>query len=212
MEAFTERWRTTFSKLYTERPLAEISWFTGAVSPVLAQLVIDATIQPGQKVVDLGCGAGVQAAFLAKHGMDVTGIDSSPKALEAARGLIELYGADVEFVEADILATTLPDGLADVVNDSFIYHNVQPEARDAYAAEVARILKPGGLFVMVGFSDRMTPGSGPIRLTSDDVLPTFLPHFEVEEFRRFRNLPTLQRPDQWHWFGLFRRRALPEQG
>lgn len=211
MEAFTERWTKNLAKLYTDVPLAEISWFTGAVSPMLSQLVIDGTLQPGQKVVDLGCGAGVQAAFLAKHGMDVTGVDSSPAALEAARRLIELFGVELDLVQADILETTLPDGHADVVNDSFIYHNVRPEARDAYVAESARILKPGGLMVVVGFSDRMTPGSGPIRLTSDDVLDPFMRHFEVEEFRRFRNLPTQVRPDQWHWFGLFRRREAARQ-
>ncbi len=206
MQAFTDRWVNGFAKLYAENPLAQISWFTGTVSPALTELVINGTLKSGQKVVDLGCGAGVQASFLARHGMEVTGVDASPVALDAARRLAELYGVDLELVEGDILATGLPDGGADVVNDSFIYHNVRPEARAAYAAEVARVLRPGGLFVMVGFSDRMTPGSGPIRLTSDEVLHAFLPDFEVEEFRRFRNLPTEVRPDQWHWFGLFRKR------
>jgi ubiquinone/menaquinone biosynthesis C-methylase UbiE len=207
VDAFTDRWAQTFSALYTDLPLAEISWFTGAVSPMLAQLVIDGTLQPGQRVVDLGCGAGVQAAFLARHGMDVTGVDSSPKALEMAGAINALYGTKVDFVEADILATGLPGAQADVVHDSFVYHNVRPEAREAYVAEAARLLKPGGLFVMVGFSDRMTPGSGPLRLTSDDILGAVLPRFEVEELRRFRNLPTRARPDQWHWFGLFRVRG-----
>ncbi|MBS2533108.1 methyltransferase domain-containing protein [Catenulispora sp. NF23] len=207
MQAFTDRWVNGFAKLYEENPLGQISWFTGTVSPVLAELVIDGTIARGQRVVDLGCGAGVAAAFLARHGMTVTGVDNSATALGAARHLSELYGVELELIEADILATTLPAESVDVVNDSFIYHNVRPEARTLYAAEVARILKPGGLFVMVGFSDRMTPGSGPIRLTSDDVLGAFLPGFEVEELRRFRNLPTQARPDQWHWLGLFRKRG-----
>lgn len=207
MQAFTDRWVSGFAKLYEENPLAQISWFTGTVSPVLADLVIDGTLARGQRVVDLGCGAGVAAAFLARHGMTVTGVDASATALAAAEQLAALYGVELELIQADILRTTVPDESADVVNDSFIYHNVRPEARAAYAAEVGRILKPGGLFVMVGFSDRMTPGSGPIRLTSDDVLDPFLPGFEVEELRRFRNLPTEARPDQWHWLGVFRKRA-----
>ncbi|KOG88063.1 hypothetical protein ADK38_21860, partial [Streptomyces varsoviensis] len=124
----------------------------------------------------------------------------------------DLFGVRVTLVEADILATTLPDGEADAVHDSFIYHNIRPEARQAYVREAARVLRPGGRFVLVGFSDRMTPGSGPLRLTSDDVLDAVTPYFEVEEFRRFRNLPTRARPDQWHWFGHFRKRTVPRTG
>ncbi|KOG88077.1 methyltransferase, partial [Streptomyces varsoviensis] len=80
MEAFTDRWADHFSKLYADLPLGEISWFTASVSPVLTELVIDGTLRPGQRVVDLGCGAGVHAAFLARHGMDVIGVDRSAMA------------------------------------------------------------------------------------------------------------------------------------
>ena len=92
------------------------------------------------------------------------------------------------------------------MHDSFVYHNVRPEARAAYAAEAARLVVAGGLLVMVGFSDRMSPGSGPIRLASDDIVTPLLPFFRVEELRRFRNLPTEERKDQWHWLGVFSRR------
>lgn len=206
MEAFTDRWVDSFAKLYDERPLGEISWMTGTVSPPLIELVVSATLAPGSVVADLGCGAGVHSTFLARQGYDVIGVDRSPRALEAAAQLATFYGLTVRWVEADILDTTLDSESVDVVHDSFVFHNVRPEARIAYVTEAARILRPGGLMVLVGFSDRMTPGSGPIRLTSGDVLGSFMYLFEVEEFRRFRNLPTPVRPDQWHWFGLFRKR------
>lgn len=207
MEAFTDRWADHFSRQYEESPLAKVSWFTGTVSPALSALVVDGTLHAGQHVVDLGCGPGVHAAFLACHGMTVTGIDRSTAVLAFARRYIDLLGLDVTLMPADILATGLPTGQADVVHDSFVYHNVRTEARNAYVAEAARLLKPQGLFVLAGFSDWMTPGSGPIRLSSDDILDAFLPRFRLEELRRFRNLPTAARPDQWHWLGLFRRRS-----
>ncbi|MGW1615810.1 class I SAM-dependent methyltransferase [Streptomyces sp. NPDC002285] len=183
-----------------------MSWVTTSVSPQLQRLVIEGTIAPGSSVVDLACGPGVHAIFLARHGMRVTGVDRSAAALDRARTLADLYHSDVTFLEGDILDVPMPDGCADVVHDSFVYHNVRPEARTAYAAEAARLAAPGGLFVMVGFSDRMTAGTGPIRLSSDDVVKPLLPFFEIEELRRFRNLPTLKRPEQWHWLGVFRRR------
>jgi ubiquinone/menaquinone biosynthesis C-methylase UbiE len=206
MEAFTDRWVQGFAPLYETEQLGEISWVTTSVSPVLQQLVIDGTLARGSRVLDVGCGPGVQAVFLARHGMRVTGVDRSRTALARARTLAEFYSASVDFVEGDVLEVPLPAAVADVVHDSFVYHNVRPEARPRYAAEVARLLAAGGLFMVVGFSDRMSPGSGPIRLTSDDLIEPLLPFFAVEELRRFRNLPTEKRPDQWHWLGLFRRR------
>lgn len=207
MDAFTDRWVDKFSKVYDEEPLADICWVTTSVSPALQGLVIDQTIPRGSRVVDLGCGPGVHSIFLARHGMDVVGVDRSSGALERARQLADFYQAEVEFVEGDILDVPLPDATADVVHDSFVYHNVRPEARAQYVAEVARILKPGGLLVMTEFSDRMTPGTGPIRLTGDDMTLPWLDDFTVEELRRFRNLPTEKRPDQWHWLGLYTRRT-----
>ncbi|MBM2620367.1 class I SAM-dependent methyltransferase [Actinoplanes sp. LDG1-06] len=206
MEAFVDRWVNGFAPLYENSELSDISWVTTSVSPALQGLVIDGTLARGSRVVDLACGPGVHANFLARHGMHVIGVDQSADALRKARILTGFYGTDATFVEGDILDVPLPDDSADVVHDSFVYHNVRPEARSQYAAEVARLLKPGGLFVLVGFSDRMTPGSGPIRLTSDDLLESLTPLFSVEELRRFRNLPTEKRPDQWHWLGVFRRR------
>ncbi|MDH6118609.1 class I SAM-dependent methyltransferase [Kitasatospora sp. GAS204B] len=206
MQAFTDRWVNGFSQLYDNDDLAKISWVTTSVSPALQELVINGTLAHGSRVVDLACGPGVHAIFLAKHGLKVTGIDRSTTALAKARELAGFYAADVDFVEGDILDVPLPDGCADVVHDSFVFHNVRPEARAAYLDEAARLLAPGGLMVIVGFSDRMSPGSGPIRLTSDDLLEHALPRFRVEELRRFRNLPTEKRPDQWHWLALLRRR------
>jgi len=206
LTAFTNHWEQQFANVYDEEMLRDISWVTTSVSPALQELVISQTIPRGSKVIDLGCGPGVHATFLARHGMEVTGIERSVSALEKARAFASFFHCDVTFLEGDILDVPLPDECADVVHDSFVYHNIRPEARDAYVSEVARLLKPGGLFVMVGFSDRMSPGSGPIRLTADDVVLPWTERFSLEELRRFRNLPTEKRPDQWHWLGVYRRR------
>jgi ubiquinone/menaquinone biosynthesis C-methylase UbiE len=206
MRAFTDRWEQGFAHLYDSNELADISWVTTSVSPALQQLIIDQTIPRGSDVIDMACGPGVHATFMARHGMKVTGIDRSAKALDQARQLARFYNCDVTYLQGDILHVPLPDACANVVHDSFVYHNVRAEAREAYVRESARLLRPGGLAVMVGFSDWMSPGSGPIRLTSDDVVHPWLTAFSIEELRRFRNLPTEKRPDQWHWLGVFRRR------
>lgn len=206
MDAFTDHWVERFSDVYDEEKLSDICWVTGTVNPAVQGLIIDQVVKHASHVVDLGCGPGVHAVFFAKHGMQVTGVDRSATALARGRELASLFAVRVTFVQGEILDVPLPDGSADVVHDSFVYHNVRPEMRARYVVEVARILRPGGIVVMTEFSDRMSPGTGPSRLTADEMLLPWLQEFEVDELRRFRNLPTEKRPDQWHWLAVYRRR------
>lgn len=208
--AFCDRWIEKFHDVYQERELKDITWFTGTVSMELMRLVTDQTIRRGSRVVDLGCGPGVESLFLATHGMQVTGVDLSLPALKIARVQQAISNVPVAWVNGDILHLPLVSGFADMVNDSFIFHNIRPDFRRRYAANVFRILKPGGLFLMRGYSDRMSPGSGPYRLNSSDILDTFLDWFEVEKLERLRGLPTEKRPGQWHWVALFRPRTMPQ--
>ncbi|GEB49282.1 class I SAM-dependent methyltransferase [Streptomyces cacaoi] len=208
MKAFTDSWVDRFSTVYADAPLAELSWFTGAPGIELIKLVIDGVIPRGARVIDLGSGPGVDAVFLAAQGMRVTGVDLSPEAVARARSWAELAGVGAEFVQGDVLDVPLPDHRADLVTDSFVFHNMRDEARDRYAAQVHRLLRPGGLFVLNSFSDHMVAGTGPRRVTSAEILDTFdSDRFECEELRLYRNLPTEKKPEQIHWIGRFRTRG-----
>ena len=207
MTAFTTSWVDTFGSVYAEEPLAKLSWFTGAPGVELVNRVIDGTLRPGQRLVDLGSGPGVDAVFLAVQGLRVTGVDISPEAVERARKWAELAGAPAEFIQGDVLKVPLPDDTADVVTDSFVFHNMRDEVREPYADEVHRLLRPGGRFLLSSFSDHMAPGTGPRRITSADILSTFTPdRFECVGLHLYRNIPTQAKPDQVHWFGEFKAR------
>ena len=204
-QAFTNRWVELFGSAYDGRPLAEVPWFTAAPGLKIMEAVINGLITPGSDVVDLGCGPGSDAVFLAVAGARVTGVDSAPAALDKARALAAWAGVDVNFRQAGILDTGLEDGCADVVNDSFVFHNISDEARPDYAAEVHRITRPGGVFLLNAFSDRMVEGSGPRRITSREIFDAFPPdRFDCTHLEIYRNLPTAVRPGQFHWFGIFR--------
>lgn len=205
MEAFDERWFKLHERVYEDVPLHEISWFNGSVGSELGALVVDGIIKRGDRVIDLGCGPGIDTLFFATQGMVATGIDRSESALDIARRLADIFGVDASWILGDILATSLADGCADVVNDSYVFHNVRPEARPQYAKEVVRLLRPGGIFVLRGFSDQMEAGRGPYRLTSAEILDTFAPLLSCERLTRFRGLPTERRPDQLHWLSIWRR-------
>ena len=203
--AFIDRWVDRFDTVYDTTPLAEVPWFTAAPGIKVMAAVIDEVITRGSDVVDLGCGPGLDAVFLAAAGARVVGIDSSAAALDRARALAAWAGVDVAFHQGDILATGLPDACADVANDSFVFHNVSDEARPTYAAEVYRILRPGGTLLLSAFSDRMADGSGPRRIRASEIFQTFPPdRFSCHHLEMYQNLPTAARPGQYHWFGVFR--------
>src|SRR5688572_12522126 len=82
-------------------------WEIGPRAELVA-LVSDGRLRPG-RAVDLGCGTGANAVFLARHGFDVTGIDFAPAGLAKARAAAARAGVSVRFVEADL--TKLPAGL-----------------------------------------------------------------------------------------------------
>lgn len=208
MDAFAPHWLQKFGTVYDDTALPDITWFTGAATPRLVELVSHGAIPRGARVVDLGCGPGVDALFLALQGMRVTAIDRSATALEVARKTAALWGVEVDWVEGDVLGTPLEDASADAVNDSFIFHNVAPEMRAPYAREVARLLRPGGLYVMRGYSDRMPAGTGSFRLTADDIFAAFNPDFECELLKREQGLPTAQKANQLHWVTVWRRRGV----
>jgi SAM-dependent methyltransferase len=107
---------------------------------------------PDTRVLDIGCGIGGPARYLAAtFGCRVTGIDLVPDFIDAARLLTEKMGLQdqVDFECAD--ATKLPfgDGAFDVVWSQNVTMNIENKA--GFYAEIARVLRPGGLFTMTEF-------------------------------------------------------------
>jgi ubiquinone/menaquinone biosynthesis C-methylase UbiE len=101
---------------------------------------------PGERVADLGCGAGTDslvAAQMVGLGGRVTGIDMTPEMLDRARqAACEMGATNVEFAEAEIEALPLPDESIDVVLSNGVIDLV-PD-KDRVFSEIARVLRPGG--------------------------------------------------------------------
>ncbi|MBN9091294.1 MAG: class I SAM-dependent methyltransferase [Reyranella sp.] len=126
--------------------------------------------------LDVGCGTGRLLAFLhdAWPGLRWTGLDLSPPYLAEARRLIGRT-ARVKLIEG--AAETLPfeDKSLDLVVSSFLMHELPTEVRITVLKEMARVLKPGGLVVIV---DSMQKGDMP----SWDGLLDLFPHYFHEPY------------------------------
>lgn len=106
-----------------------------------------AGLVPGLEVLDVGCGIGGPARTLAaEFGADVTGVDLTPGFIVAARRLSAQLGlsACTRFVPGSATALPIADASVDLVWSQNMLMNVPDKA--ALAAEVLRVLKPGGLF------------------------------------------------------------------
>jgi arsenite methyltransferase len=122
-------------------PEASIESFAGTGNPFsLGEL------RPGERVVDVGCGAGIDSLIAAKQvGPDgrVIGVDMTPYMLEKARrSAVETGLENVEFEEGYAEALPVEDGWADVVISNGVL-NLMPD-KAAALEEMSRVLKPGG--------------------------------------------------------------------
>ena len=122
-------------------PDAAVESFAGVANPwELGRL------EPGERVLDLGCGAGtdtlVAAQMVGPEGR-VTGIDMTPEMLAKARGAADELGTEnVELVEAEVEQLPFPDASFDVVISNGVIDLI-PD-KDAVFAELFRVLVPGG--------------------------------------------------------------------
>jgi 2-polyprenyl-6-hydroxyphenyl methylase/3-demethylubiquinone-9 3-methyltransferase len=98
----------------------------------------------GLKVLDVGCGGGFTSEFLAKRGAKVWGIDQSAACIEAAKAHARLSNLDIHYRVGMAEALPWEDSCFDVVVCVDVLEHVK-DPRQAIA-EIARVLKPGGLF------------------------------------------------------------------
>ncbi|WP_430813235.1 class I SAM-dependent methyltransferase [Carboxylicivirga sp. RSCT41] len=181
--------------IYKNLPLNDIPWNMETPPDALIGLIDNKTVTPCT-TIDLGCGTGNYASYIAGCGFEVTGIDLSGEAIKLARTGAAKKGVQVRFEKADMLGD-----MADI-NDTFdfaydweVLHHIFPEQRRTYVENVCRLLNPKGKYLSVCFSikDKQFGGHGKYRKTrlgtslyfstENEIETLFAPYFNIKELK-----------------------------
>ncbi len=174
-----EQWDSDYRK--SQPPL----WDAGQASGELIKLVESGMIRPG-RAVELGCGSGTDAIYLARLGFEVTAIDIAPTALRQAQEKALKAGVRVNWLLADVLA---PPTLKpfDFIFDRGCYHEVRGHNLKGYIETVDRLSRSGTRFLLLaGNANETSIGYGPPQVTEAELREDFSPLFEFEWLRESR--------------------------
>jgi len=134
-------------------------------------------------VLDVGCGTGENALYLAGRGHEVWGVDSAPAAIGIARKKAEERGLAATFLVQDTLRLHEIGRTFDTVIDSGLFHTLSDPERPEFVRNLSLVLKPGGTYFMLAFSELEPGGYGPRRITQQEIRNAFSDGWRINEIR-----------------------------
>ncbi len=158
-------------------------WDTGITPPEITSVVASGAVPIG-RALDLGCGTGTNAIYLAQQGFIVTAIDVSHRAISLAKRKVQsarlsdrvrLERGDVTLLRRWVLGQSI-----DFAYDIGCFHNLKPEARRRYVTALAGVLKPGGMYRLYAFE----PQADRRGVALDEIAALFDPGFRLDGLRR----------------------------
>lgn len=162
-EADFSMWLAQYRRSNRERPgdhgqgtwrhdIFAVVFYGGRRRGVFARLVAESGARPGDRVLDVGCGAGYFTRLMGRAvvpGGTAHGVDSSARAIAQAQQLTRL--TNCTFSEGNAEALDAPDGAHDVVVSSLMIHHLPGPRRAAAIREMFRVLRPGGSLLIAEF-------------------------------------------------------------
>lgn len=159
--------RQFFEEAYKGLP----PWDIGSPQPEF--VLIEMKEGFGGSVLDVGCGTGENALYLASLGHEVRGVDSSAAAVRKAKAKAARRNIRADFKELDALRLGAIGRTFDTVIDCGLFHVFSDEERAEYIRGLREVLRTGGTYYMLCFSDREPNWGGPRRISQDEIRAAF---------------------------------------
>ncbi|KTB49289.1 Methylase involved in ubiquinone/menaquinone biosynthesis [Dehalogenimonas alkenigignens] len=150
-------------------PPLKFGWLTPAFDSLLRltmrelvfkrQLIDQAHVEKGYRILDVGCGTGTLAIMIKSAHPDskVTGLDADAKALEIAGLKIKNAGLEIYLIRGMSYNLPFPDGIFDRAFSSLMFHHLDRNNKQRTLQEVFRVLRPGGEFHLADFGRPRNP-------------------------------------------------------
>lgn len=182
-------------------------WEHGLVDYNLIDVVSKNDIHPC-RALDIGCGSGENAIWLAQQGFDVVACDLSTTAVQRAKAKLRNTDAEVCFLAADFLADPIPEAPFGFVFDRGCLHCMEnANERKSFVEKVSGLLEAGGRWLsLVGNTDEGQREIGPPQLTAGELVSAVEPHFEILTIRSGHFGSDQDDPPR-AWICLMRKRA-----
>jgi cyclopropane fatty-acyl-phospholipid synthase-like methyltransferase len=159
-----------FNTAYSGTP----PWDIGRAQPAIERLAEAGEIEG--PVLDVGCGTGENALYLAARGFEVTGVDVVEIAVRAARRKARARRLPADFRVHDVLDLAALGRRFRTVVDSGLFHTLDDDERPRFRDALAAVLLPGGRYYMLAFSEHETRPGGPRRVTQEEIRGEFDRH------------------------------------
>lgn len=182
----------------------QLNALLGNIDIYLLDQLLKGRIDPGMRILDVGCGEGRNLVYFIRQGTEVWGIDCNASALQ----LLRMYGKSLhpgfdpeKIIEDDAAAISLPPARFDAVISSAVLHFAENGVHFAQMfTELCRMLRPGGLLFLrtaarAGIADQLQPLAEAGRFVLPDGSERYLPSAdELAELMRAHQLISLEPP------------------
>jgi SAM-dependent methyltransferase len=181
-----KRENRNWDEIYSKFNLGLIPWHSDKPDKEFIELIEKKKLIPNQ-VLDVGCGAGTDAIYLASKGCEVTAIDISHEVIRIAQKRAKKAGVKVNFIADDFMKTEIDGESFDFINDRGCFHHINPSERENYAEKINDVLRRNGYYYLRCWSDKEEESErGPFRISKDEIKLTFSKYFKLGEVKDFR--------------------------
>ena len=161
-------------------------WDTGLPSQELIKLLNSGSVA-SCRTLDMGCGTGINAIYLAQKGFDVTAVDISDVAIKKAAAKAKEVGVKVRFMQAELPDSHILSGeIFEFIFDRGCFHSIAQEKRPDFADMLARLTKKGSMYLLLCGNAREPREDGPPTLTEQEIREAFSRLFDFIWVRDFR--------------------------